>query len=141
MNIDPILILNEKELTENVKLDLTLIDAIEKGFLALSEKKATVPPIMMLPVPALDGEVDIKSAFVHDMPSLAVKIASGFFKNPDLGLPSQSGQMIFDPNQNSRSWSNCCKVFCKERCRECWSNWLWRTSTLPDASFTISKRL
>ena len=94
MNMDPILILNEKELTENVKLDLTLIEEIEKGFLALSEKKATVPPIMMLPVPALDGEVDIKSAFVHDMPSLAVKIASGFFKNPDIGLPSQSGQML-----------------------------------------------
>ncbi|NCB01684.1 MAG: ornithine cyclodeaminase family protein, partial [Spirochaetia bacterium] len=46
------------------------------------------------PVPLLDGEVDIKSAFVHTKASLAVKIASGFFKNPDIGLPSQSGQML-----------------------------------------------
>ncbi len=94
MKMDPILIVNEKELTEHVKLDLHLIEEIEKGFLALSNNMATVPPIMMLPVPALDGEIDIKSAFVYNMPSLAVKIASGFFKNPDIGLPSQSGQML-----------------------------------------------
>ncbi len=94
MKLDPIRILNEKELTKYVKLDVTLIQEIEKGFVALSNKEATVPPIMMLPVPSLDGEVDIKSAFVHTMPSLAVKIASGFFKNPELGLPSQSGQML-----------------------------------------------
>ena len=92
--MDQIRIVNEKELTKYVKLDMKLIEEIEKGFLALSNKEATVPPIMMLPVPLLDGEVDIKSAFVHSLPSLAVKIASGFFKNPDRGLPSQSGQML-----------------------------------------------
>ncbi len=94
MKLDPIIILNEKELRENVHLDHSLIDEIEKGFIALSNKEATVPPIMMLPVPKKDGEVDIKSAFVHTMESMAVKIASGFFKNPDIGLPSQSGQML-----------------------------------------------
>ena len=76
MKLDPIRIVNEKELTEYVKLDVSLIEEIEKGFLALSNNMATVPPIMMLPVPALDGEVDIKSAFVHSLPSLAVKIAA-----------------------------------------------------------------
>ena len=86
MKLDPIIILNEKELRENVHLDHSLIDEIEKGFIALSNKEATVPPIMMLPVPKKDGEVDIKSAFVHTMGSMAVKIASGFFKNPDIGL-------------------------------------------------------
>lgn len=87
-------ILNEKELIDLVKLDLEIIAQVEKGFAELSRGNATVPPIMMLPVPALDGEVDIKSAFIEGLPSMAVKIASGFFKNPELGLPSQSGQML-----------------------------------------------
>ncbi len=94
MKKEPILILNEKELIENIHLDATLIEEIEKGFVALSNNQATVPPIMMIPVPERDGEVDIKSAFVHTMDSMAVKIASGFFKNPEIGLPSQSGQML-----------------------------------------------
>ena len=94
MKKEPILIVNEKELMENIPLDEVLIEEIEKGFVALSEGKATVPPIMMIPVPERDGEVDIKSAFVHTMDLMAVKIASGFFENPDLGLPSQSGQML-----------------------------------------------
>jgi ornithine cyclodeaminase len=49
---------------------------------------------MMLPVPEKNGEVDIKSAFIKGLPSMAIKIASGFFQNPDIGLPSQSGQML-----------------------------------------------
>jgi ornithine cyclodeaminase len=94
MKLDPIIILNEEELRSNVHLDNTLIEEIEKGFTALANKEATVPPIMMLPVPKKNGEVDIKSAFVHTMGSMAVKIASGFFENPNIGLPSQSGQML-----------------------------------------------
>ncbi len=94
MKKEPILIVSEKDLVEHIPLDEVLIEEIEKGFVALSEGKATVPPIMMIPVPERDGEVDIKSAFVHTMDLMAVKIASGFFKNPDLGLPSQSGQML-----------------------------------------------
>jgi ornithine cyclodeaminase len=49
---------------------------------------------MMIPVQEKDGEVDIKSAFIKGIPNLAVKVASGFFQNPQLGLPSQSGLML-----------------------------------------------
>jgi ornithine cyclodeaminase len=94
MENEPIIILSEKELREYVNLDLNIIEKIEKGFVELSAGNATVPPIMMLPVPEKDGEVDIKSAFIKGLPSMAIKIASGFFKNNELGLPSQSGQML-----------------------------------------------
>ncbi len=87
-------ILSETEIKQLAKLDLDVIAAIESGFSKLAEGNATVPPIMMIPVPEKDGEVDIKSAFIKGIPNLAVKVASGFFENPKIGLPSQSGQML-----------------------------------------------
>jgi len=68
--------------------------AVEDGFTRLAEGKATVPPIMMIPVPERHGEVDVKSAYVQGLDSFAVKIASGFFDNPAQGLPSGSGLMV-----------------------------------------------
>jgi ornithine cyclodeaminase len=94
MKLEPIIVLSEKELKEYVHLDLEIIEKVEKGFVELAAGNATVPPIMMLPVPSKDGEVDIKSAFIKGLPSMAIKIASGFFKNNELDLPSQSGQML-----------------------------------------------
>lgn len=89
-----IVVLTEEELRKFVKLDLEVIEQVEVGFKELASGNAHVPPIMMLPVHEKEGEVDIKSAFIKGLPSMAVKIASGFFQNPDIGLPSQSGQML-----------------------------------------------
>ncbi|MFO8063077.1 MAG: cyclodeaminase [Spirochaetota bacterium] len=87
-------VVSEKELKENVHLDAQAVSEIERGFALLDAGKATVPPIMMIPIPHLQAEVDIKAAYVEGLESLAVKVASGFFLNPQRGLPSQSGQML-----------------------------------------------
>jgi len=87
-------ILNEKEIRGIVSLDSSVIEAIETAFSELDNGNALVPPIMMIPVPEKTGEVDIKSAYIKGYNQLAVKVASGFFENPGLGLPSQSGQML-----------------------------------------------
>ncbi len=87
-------ILNEREIRSIVSLDESVIAAIETGFAELAKGNALVPPIMMLPVPEKHGEVDIKSAFIKGMNQMAIKVASGFFENSRLGLPSQSGQML-----------------------------------------------
>lgn len=84
----------ESQLVENIALDLDAVADVERGFAELYAGNATVPPIMMIPVPELEAEVDIKSAYIKGLDYLAVKVASGFFKNPDRGLPSQSGQML-----------------------------------------------
>lgn len=84
----------EKQLLEYIKLDLDAVAEIEKGFAELDAGNATVPPIMMIPIPRLEAEVDIKAAYIEGLDSLAVKVASGFFMNPQKGLPSQSGQML-----------------------------------------------
>ncbi len=89
-----ILVLTEQDLRSCITLDCDAIDAVEKAFVQLSQGKATVPPIMMLPVPQRRGEVDVKSACIQGLDSLAVKIASGFFENFRKGLPSASGLMV-----------------------------------------------
>ena len=90
----PITILKESDLRTCVNLDVESLDAVEQGFTRLAQGQATVPPIMMIPVPERSGEVDVKSAYVEGWESFAVKIASGFFDNPKQGLPSGSGMMI-----------------------------------------------
>lgn len=87
-------ILNEREIKDIVSLEPAVIAAIETGFSELDKGHALVPPIMMIPVPEKRGEVDIKSAYIKGYDQMAVKVASGFFENGRLGLPSQSGQML-----------------------------------------------
>lgn len=89
-----ITIVTESELRELVKLDEEAIAAVEDGFTAIGEGRVTTPPIMRVDVEDHHGEVDMKSAYVQGMDAFAIKIASGFWENPNKGLPSSSGMMI-----------------------------------------------
>jgi ornithine cyclodeaminase len=91
---EPVLVLSEPELRRLVTLDLDALAAIEDAFTRLAAGQADVPPILGLFVPERHGEIDVKAAFIHGLPSLAVKIASGFFDNGRWGLPSGSGLMV-----------------------------------------------
>ena len=91
---EPVLVLSEPELRRLVTLDLDALAAIEAAFTGLADGEADVPPILGLFVPERRGEIDVKAAYIHGLPSLAVKIASGFFDNGLSGLPSGSGLMI-----------------------------------------------
>jgi ornithine cyclodeaminase len=71
---------------------IDLIPQIEEGFRAYSAGKVTVPPIGEM---ILDkGEVHIKYGYVRGEAYYVIKIASGFYGNPDLGLPSGNGLML-----------------------------------------------
>jgi ectoine utilization protein EutC len=73
------------------------ISAMEKAFAAYSAGKAMVPPVVHLDVPENEGEVHIKAAYVLGTPSYTIKIASGFYKNKERGLPLSGGMMlVFD---------------------------------------------
>ncbi len=91
---EPVLVLSEAEIRRLVTLDRDALAAIEDAFTRLASGKADVPPILGLFVPERRGEVDVKAAYIHGWPSLAVKIASGFFDNAQWGLPSGSGLMV-----------------------------------------------
>lgn len=87
-----ITILTDPEIRECVALDHEMVAAIADSFTALADGRA-VTPIMSIPVDEHNGEMHVKSAVIEGYGSFAVKIASGFFDNPKLGLPSGSGMM------------------------------------------------
>lgn len=87
-------ILKESEIRGCVALDQEAVTAVAEGFVCLTEGKASLPPIIRVDVLENRGEVDIKTAFLHGRDFFAIKIASGFFDNPSIGLPYGSGMMV-----------------------------------------------
>jgi ectoine utilization protein EutC len=86
-------ILTESELRQCIEIAPEVINAIEAGFTRLSQDRVTMPPIMRIDFPVVNGEVDVKSAAVEGLDSFAIKVSSGFFDNHKLGLSSLSGMM------------------------------------------------
>ena len=88
------LILNSTEIKDCVKFNAELIPVIEDAFKSLSLGKTVMPPILRVDIEKYHGESDVKAAYIEGLDSFAVKVASGFFNNPKLGLPSSNGLMI-----------------------------------------------
>ena len=88
------LILNSSEIKKCVQLNGQLIPIIEDAFKSLALGKTTMPPILRLDIEKYNGESDVKAAYIDGLDSYAIKVASGFFNNPNLGLPSSNGLMI-----------------------------------------------
>ncbi len=85
---------------EAVLPELDLLPAIEAGFVAYSSGRAVVPPVGEL---LLDGgDVHIKYGYIRGQPFYVVKIASGFYGNPALGLPSSNGLMLLFEQQTGQ---------------------------------------
>ena len=73
------------------------VTAIREAFRADGEGRTAVPAVINLPIPGTRGEFHVKTAWVDGVPFIAVKVASGFYDNPALGLPTGSGMMaLFD---------------------------------------------
>ncbi len=87
-------ILTEAEIRKCVGMDQEAIAVVEDGFTHLADGGGTIPPIMRVDIPENKGEVDVKTAYIRGRDSFAIKIASGFFENYLLGLPSGSGLMV-----------------------------------------------
>lgn len=85
---------------ERIRQALQSIDvlaAIEAGFVAYSRGEAVVPPVGELTFEEPPGDVHIKYGYLKGAHSYVIKIASGFYGNPRLGLPSSNGMMlVFD---------------------------------------------
>ncbi len=69
-----------------------LLSRIEAGFRDYSDGRCIVPPVGELVLEK--GEVHIKYGCVRGEPYYVVKVASGFYGNPSLGLPSGNGMML-----------------------------------------------
>ncbi len=80
------------------------IAAMEQAFAAYSTGRAQLPAVIHLDVPESEapgttapqtrGEVHVKAGYLNGGPYYAVKIVSGFPKNPQLGLPANDGMIV-----------------------------------------------
>lgn len=89
-----ILLVTESELNTSVQLDKPLVDIIEQAFASLDEGDVIMPPVLSMELPMVNGEVDVKTAYLPGLDSFTIKISPGFFDNPLKGLPSLNGLMV-----------------------------------------------
>lgn len=73
---------------------IDILPAIEQGFIAYSNGKAVVPPVGELIFKNPPGDVHIKYGYLIGNDYYVIKIASGFYDNPKLNLPSTNGLML-----------------------------------------------
>lgn len=74
-----------------------LIGEIELGFVAHSAGRAVVPPIAEMSFDEPPGDVHVKYGYLLDDPCYVIKVASGFYENPQRGLLVSQGMMlVFD---------------------------------------------
>ena len=94
----PVTILSLPQIKERLKT-AELIPLIEAGFVAYSDKQAVVPPVGELLFEDPPGETHIKYGYIKQQKYVAVKIASGFYNNPKLGLKSSQGVILLFSQQ------------------------------------------
>jgi ornithine cyclodeaminase len=87
-------IYHKAQITEVTGLTDDALAAVEAGFAALGRGEVTMPPVLSMNISESNGEVDVKTAHIRGQERFALKISSGFFDNPKLGLPSLNGLMI-----------------------------------------------
>jgi ornithine cyclodeaminase len=67
---------------------------IEDGFVAYSQGQVVVPPVGEMVFEKPPGDVHIKYGFIKEDDYFAIKIASGFYENYKLDLPTSDGLIL-----------------------------------------------
>jgi ectoine utilization protein EutC len=88
-----ILVVGEADIRKSVTIE-EAISVVEDGFTRLAAGKVNLPPVLSLEMPDIKGEMHVKGAHIKGAPNFVIKMASGFYDNPLLGLPSGSGMML-----------------------------------------------
>lgn len=84
-----------RDVIEQALSGIDLLPLMEAGFAAYSEGRCNIPPVGELMLEK--GEVHIKYGCITGGRYYVVKVASGFYGNPALGLASSNGLMlVFD---------------------------------------------
>jgi ornithine cyclodeaminase len=83
-----------KEALRNIDPVKGIIKGIEDGFVLYSQGKVVVPPVGEMIFDDPRGDTHIKYGFIKGDDYFVVKIASGFYDNPKIGLPTNSGLML-----------------------------------------------
>jgi ornithine cyclodeaminase len=65
--------------------------ACREAFAKLGRGEVDQPSVMSFDFPQSPGEVHVKGGHLHGSPFFSVKVASGFYRNPERGLPVTAG--------------------------------------------------
>ncbi|MCX4870986.1 ornithine cyclodeaminase family protein [Streptomyces sp. NBC_00257] len=68
-----------------------VLTAVRDTLIAHAHGRTTVPSPLHLQFPEADGDCHVKAGWVTDTPDFTVKIATGFYRNPAAGLPTNHG--------------------------------------------------
>ena len=83
-----------------IRSAVTYRDALasaERAFLALARDRVVSPMPLGVDFPEVHGEVHVKGAYIRDAPVFAFKVATGFYGNVEMGVPTGSGLvLVFD---------------------------------------------
>ncbi|QLZ69737.1 ornithine cyclodeaminase [Legionella sp. PC1000] len=73
---------------------IDIIPAVEQGFIVYSNGETVLPPVGELLFNNPPGDVHIKYGYILGEDYYVIKVASGFYENPKLHLPSSYGLML-----------------------------------------------
>lgn len=91
-------IIHRDEIEQAIDLP-SIFRAVEEGFSLYSQNKTVIPPVAKLNFSDPAGDCHIKYGYSQSGDTYVVKIASSFYQNEKMGLPSGNGLMLlFDKN-------------------------------------------
>src|ERR1700689_5200259 len=76
-----------------------VIAAMERAFVAYSNGEAVIPPVGQLDFEEPPGDCHIKYGYLKQGSTFTIKIATGFWKNPERGLASSNGVVLVFSSQ------------------------------------------
>lgn len=68
-----------------------VLDSVRDALIAHAEGRTSVPPPLHMDFPEADGDCHVKAGWIAGAADFTVKIATGFYRNAGLGLPSNHG--------------------------------------------------
>lgn len=68
--------------------------AVRDALIAHAEARTQLPPPIAMVFPAADGDCHVKAGHVTGSPYFGVKVAAGFYRNAERGLPSNNGLIL-----------------------------------------------
>jgi len=82
-----------------------IVASVEEAFGSLARGEAQLPAVLGMTFDEADGEVHAKGAHLLGSPEFVIKVSTGFYRNPALGLPSSGGcVLVFSATNGQLEW-------------------------------------
>jgi ornithine cyclodeaminase/alanine dehydrogenase-like protein (mu-crystallin family) len=84
---------------ERVATPIRTIEAVRAALIAHAEAKTHVSAPTHLMFSDSDGDAHVKAGYIAGAPTFTVKLATGFYRNHELGLPNNHGVVVVASSQ------------------------------------------